>query len=381
MGVQIGAHVVALHLHVVAHLVEARGADHVTLAIDLPGDGRVLRAHLIAASVSGGGSGVDVNVLAHVLVDDHAANHARVEVGFVVDDCEYLSVHPNGVRDILCGEFNEAFEGEVAEHAIVEGSLILVDGAAGTCGGVRPVHLVGLADLYTLAVLPVVGRRELGISSIVVVAAKAILNLFVFRPRSILREIAIGPLGSRNVAMGAVAVLIELAVGVVLEPQMPVHIDGAHAALPVGLGVREEPAHVQITDVSHGDVRTGLGHGDLEVGAKLVFECQLCPRTYVVLLGRKEEGRGLALEEFGAGRHGGSGLFTGRGYLVRRKSDGRCEKSDGGKAEKANEKHVHGRGRGYWGIWRWTLQCNSFLDGSSDGIFGRRAHGLDKFPQ
>jgi len=142
--------------------------------------------------------------------------------------------------------------------------------------------------------------------------------------------------------------------------------------------LREEPAHVQIADVSLGDVRTRLGRGDLEVSAKLVFECQLRPRADVVLLGREEDGRDLALEEVSTGRHGGR--FARRGSLVRRESDGRREKSDGGKAEKANEKLVHGRGRGDRGIRRWSIQCNGLLDGSSDGFFRRRAHGLDKFP-
>jgi hypothetical protein len=177
MGMQIISHIISLHLHVIAHLVKARGTDHVTLAINLPCDGCILRARLVAASCSCGGSCVDVIVLAHVLIYDHAANHVRVEVGFIIDDGEYLSMHPKGVRNILCGESHESFEGEVAENPVVERSLVLVDGATGSGGGVRPVHLVGLPNLHSLAVLPVVGCRELAISGIIVVAAEAILNL------------------------------------------------------------------------------------------------------------------------------------------------------------------------------------------------------------
>jgi hypothetical protein len=58
---------------------------------------------------------------------------------------------------------------------------------------------------------------------------------------------------------------------------MPMHIDGVHAALPIELGVWYEPAHVQTAHISLGDVGTRLGLCDLEVGSKLVIECQLCP--------------------------------------------------------------------------------------------------------
>ena len=62
---------------------------------------------------------------------------------------------------------------QIAEDAINKGSLILVDGVAGAGGGVRPVHLVGLANLHFPAVLENVGRGKLRIISIVVVAAEA----------------------------------------------------------------------------------------------------------------------------------------------------------------------------------------------------------------
>jgi hypothetical protein len=53
--------------------------------------------------------------------------------------------------------------------------------------------------------------------------------------------------------MGAVAVLVEPAKGVVLTSQMPMHIDKAHAALPIGLVVWHKPTHLQPPHISLGD--------------------------------------------------------------------------------------------------------------------------------
>jgi hypothetical protein len=107
MRVNIINHVVALHLHIIAHLVEAGGADHVALAINLPCDMCVLGAYLFAFSISSDTSGVNVDVLAHFLVNDHATNHIRVEVELVVDDGEDLTVHANSARDVVRAKCHE----------------------------------------------------------------------------------------------------------------------------------------------------------------------------------------------------------------------------------------------------------------------------------
>ena len=92
VGVQIVGHVVALRLHVGAHLVEGRGGDEVALAVDLPRDGGVLGADLVVAAGAGGGAGVHGDVLAELAVDDHAAEEVGVVVGLVVDDGEDLGL-------------------------------------------------------------------------------------------------------------------------------------------------------------------------------------------------------------------------------------------------------------------------------------------------
>ena len=208
------------------------------LAINLPGDGCVLRAHLVATRLSGGRSGVNVDVLAHFLVNDHATNHVRVEVRLIVDDGEDLTVDANGARDILRAKCQKGLEGEVTEDSIVERGLILVDCAAGASGGVGPVHLISLADLHVLAMLPVVRRGELGIVGVVVFAAETVLDFCMFLVSSRRCEVAIGPRRSRDVAVRTIASLVVLSNGVVLGSQVPVHVHRAHGALPVGLGVR-----------------------------------------------------------------------------------------------------------------------------------------------
>ena len=134
---------------------------------------------------------------------------------------------------VLCLEGMENLHGEVAEDAVVEGGLVLVDRAASAGGRVGPVHLVRLPDLHADAVLPVVGRGELDISAVVVAAAEPVPDLDPGRenPR------ALGPVRPGPVAVGPVPTLVELARGVVLGSQVPVHVHGAHGALEVVLGV------------------------------------------------------------------------------------------------------------------------------------------------
>ena len=154
MGVEVVGHVVALGLHVGAHLVEGRSRDHVALAIDLPGDGRVLGADLVVTAGTGGGAGVHGNVLAHLTIDDHATEEVGVVVVLVVDDGEDLSLD----ADLSGGVGEDAID---AEDTVVEGGLVLVGSAAHVGGGVGPVDLVGLADAHADAVLPDVGVLNL----------------------------------------------------------------------------------------------------------------------------------------------------------------------------------------------------------------------------
>jgi hypothetical protein len=80
---------------------------------------------------------------------------------------------------------------------------------------------------HTLAVLPVVRRREFGIASIIMMATESILNLHMkFLVGSCCccfgDSASIGPLWTLDVTVWTVAILIVLAVGVVLRPQMPI---------------------------------------------------------------------------------------------------------------------------------------------------------------
>ena len=156
MGDQVISHVVTLHLHLGAHKIKGRGGDGVALAIDLPGDGRVRRADGIGTRRTGGRSGVDGEVRAHISIDDHTAHEVGTEVGLVVDDSKDLALDADGLGNLLLSEGSERFHVEVAEDAVVEGSLILVGSSAGSGGRVGPMNLVRLSNLNTDAVLPVI---------------------------------------------------------------------------------------------------------------------------------------------------------------------------------------------------------------------------------
>ena len=147
----------------------------------------------------------------------------------------------------------------VAEDAVVEGGLVLVDGAARAEGGVGPVHLVGLADLHAgVAVLPLVRLGELGVVGVVEVAAAA-------EAGGAGEELAVMVV---RVVAGALAVLVELARGPVLGAEVPVHVDGAETLLEVGLGDQvgagRSPATLLVRGVGgagHGDITASLLHG------------------------------------------------------------------------------------------------------------------------
>lgn len=100
---QIITHVVFLHLHVVTKLVKGRSTDHVAFAINLPGDGGILRAHLVTAGVTGGGSGVSGDILAHsqFWVNNPSSNHIGVVILIVVDNSENLSLNSNSAGNVL----------------------------------------------------------------------------------------------------------------------------------------------------------------------------------------------------------------------------------------------------------------------------------------
>eukprot|EP00579_Thalassiosira_antarctica_P019127 CAMPEP_0201968606 /NCGR_PEP_ID=MMETSP0904-20121228/15379_1 /ASSEMBLY_ACC=CAM_ASM_000553 /TAXON_ID=420261 /ORGANISM="Thalassiosira antarctica, Strain CCMP982" /LENGTH=120 /DNA_ID=CAMNT_0048516477 /DNA_START=147 /DNA_END=509 /DNA_ORIENTATION=+ len=101
MSMQIITHVVTLHLHIVAHLIKARGTDHVALAINLPGDGSILRAHLIVTGGTSGRASVVSNIRSHLAISDHTTDHIRVEVRFIIDNGEDLSMNTDIRGNVL----------------------------------------------------------------------------------------------------------------------------------------------------------------------------------------------------------------------------------------------------------------------------------------
>ena len=147
VGVKIARHVVSLLQHVVTQLVERRGRDHMALAIHLPGDGRILGADFVVARVASGGSSVHGDVTAHLTVNNHTAHQIAVEVAFVVDDGEDLSLDSD-----LRGSVGQDTIG--TEHTVIERGLVLVGSTARSSSRVGPMDLVGLSDLHELAVLP-----------------------------------------------------------------------------------------------------------------------------------------------------------------------------------------------------------------------------------
>ena len=238
MGVEVVGHVVALGLHVGAHLVEGGGGYHVALAIDLPGDGRVLGADLV---VTAGTGGVHGNVLAHLTINNHATEEVGVVVILVVDDGEDLSLD----ADLSGGVGEDTIN---AEDTVVEGSLVLIGSAAHAGGGVGPVDLVGLADAHADAVLPDVGGVELVVVEAVVTALVSLAS-FGLGQTTVAKAVV--------VLDGSRAELVVLAGGVVLGAQMPVDVDGAHLVLPVGSG-NGDVVDLHASLVALGDVAAGL---------------------------------------------------------------------------------------------------------------------------
>ena len=315
MGVEVVGHVVALGLHVGAHLVEGGGGDHVALAIDLPGDGRVLGADLVVTAGTGGRAGVHGNVLAHLTVNDHATEEVGVVVVLVVDDGEDLGLD----ADLGGGVGEDAID---AEDTVVEGGLVLVGGATHAGGGVGPVDLVGLTDAHADAVLPDVGGVELVVVEVVVTALVSLAGLGL--GQTTVAEAVVVLDGSR-------AELVVLAGGVVLGAQMPVNVDGAHLVLPVGSG-NGDVVDLHATLVALGDVAAGLGLdvGDGANDAVVVLELGLLSGAGILPFRRLAGGveHVASVDNDGSVLHGGG---SGRTSATVRGIDADGDKrSDGG---------------------------------------------------
>lgn len=215
------------------------------LAIHLPGDGRVLGAHLVTALRSSGGSSVHGDIHTHVAIDDHSAEEIRVVVHFIIDNGEDLRLD----TDLLVGssENTVLVSGEVqdfgvTEDTVVERSLVLVGGSASSGSRVGPVNFVGLSDHHVDAVLPFVGLGELGILCVVLVATEARVNTSV----------------DEDLLARTSSILVVLSNRKMLSTQVPVDIDRAHSVHPVR-GSDRIMFNLHLSTVSLGDVGSSLG--------------------------------------------------------------------------------------------------------------------------
>ena len=68
------------------------------------------------------------------------------------------------------------------------------------------MNFVCLANFHTLAVFPFEGLGELLVSSIVVVTTESITDIFC------IGKVPVGPFGTGYVAIGSIAILIELTI-------------------------------------------------------------------------------------------------------------------------------------------------------------------------
>ena len=175
-------------------------------------------------------------------------------------------MNSNSGGNILGAKSDKRFHGQVTENTIVEGGLVLVGSSTGTSGRVRPVNFVGLSNFHTLTVLPLVGLGELIITGIIVVAPESITYASSGKC-----SCTVSPVGTSDVSMGPVTILIEFSVGVVLSSQMPMHIDGTHGRAEVAVGVWLEFSNIHVTYESLSYVSSSLG-GNFEINTKLVIE-------------------------------------------------------------------------------------------------------------
>lgn len=137
------------------------------LAVNLPRDWSKQRANLIVAARAGGRAGVlgDIGAKLLLLINDHTTEQIRVEVVLIVDDDKGLRLDSDGLSSIIGS--NDTI---LAENTIVEWCLVLPRRVAHAGFGMGPVDFLGLTNRHANAVLPVIGRIELGVILIVVAA-------------------------------------------------------------------------------------------------------------------------------------------------------------------------------------------------------------------
>ena len=153
--------------------------------------GEVMGANGVVDRRAGGGACVHGKIGAHVTVDNHAADEVRVVVALIIDNGEHLSLNAN-----LRLRFSEQLA--VTENAIVERRLVLVGRAAGSRGGVGPMHFISLANLHFHAVLPIVFLGELFIVFVEECALETLTSL----ARQATSFVYIGGAGTRLIKLG-----------------------------------------------------------------------------------------------------------------------------------------------------------------------------------
>ena len=158
MHIQVTNHVITLNLRVVAHHDEARGTNLVTLTDNLPGNGAVNRAQIIAVRVASdsGGTSVNGDIRSHymIFINGHNVHNARVEVRFVIDNSEYLSMDTDVVSNRLGSSAPENFQQKVAEGTIIKMTLLLVDSATCYKDRATSINFIHLSTLHSSTVCP-----------------------------------------------------------------------------------------------------------------------------------------------------------------------------------------------------------------------------------
>jgi len=219
----------------------------VALAVNLPSDGSIGGADVVVTSGASCRACVegDISSHTHLGINNHTTDHVRVEVVFIIDNGKHLSMYSNSTGNVLLAECQESLHGKVAEDAIIEGSLVLVDRATRTSSRMGPVHLIGLTNFHSDTVLPLVFLGELLIFSIIVVTTESIADLTLGKSTCTL-----SPIRRVSISIRTITVLIVLVDRVVLGTQVPVHVHRAHAAREVVLGVRLKVTNIKIAKVA-----------------------------------------------------------------------------------------------------------------------------------
>ena len=117
----------------------------------LPRDRRVARADGVVARRASGRASVLSHVCPVIAIDDHATHEIRVVVRLIVDNREDLGLDADLSEGV---EWREGDDAVPAEDTVIEWGLILARRPASASAGVRPMNLVGLADVHAGAVLP-----------------------------------------------------------------------------------------------------------------------------------------------------------------------------------------------------------------------------------